>query len=153
MDVWPTVESGRRPTKGAVDEEIPVEATVIREGHDALAVDLVAIRPDGTRCDPVRMVDLGQSSDRWRATIRPDSEGDWGFLSSLVGPVRHLDASGIKVPAGRRELELEEGARVLDRAAVGVPGQWSPDAAAAALRNVDLPEESRWQPAPVWGPW
>lgn len=148
MDVWPTVESGRRPTKGAVDEEIPVEATVIREGHDALAVDLVAVRPDGSRCDPIRMVDLGQSSDRWRATFRPDSEGEWGFVieawSDPYGTWTHR--AGIKVPAGVDiELELEEGARVLDRAAVGVPADEVEPliAAAAALRNVDLPEESR----------
>ena len=148
MDVSPTVESGRRPAKGAVGESIPVEATVIREGHDALAVELIPVRPDGTHSVPIRMVDLGQSSDRWQAYIRPDEPGMWSFMIAAWSDpyATWVHRAGIKVPAGVDvELELEEGARVLERALVGVPPEAQDPMRAGidALRNTELPEESR----------
>jgi len=148
MDVEPSVESGRRPAKGTVGERIPVSATVIREGHDALAVTLVAVRPDGSRDPGISMTAVGSGTDRWQAAVQPDSEGLWGFIieawSDPYGTWAHR--AGIKIPAGVDvELELEEGARVLTRAAEHVP---TPDrdaitAAVAGLRNATLPEEAR----------
>ncbi len=148
MDVAPAVESGRRPAKAAVGESIPVSATVIREGHDALAVELIPVRPDGSHAVPIRMVDQGQSSDRWLAHIRPDEPGMWTFIISAWSDpyMTWVHRAEIKVPAGVDvELELEEGARVLERALSGVPpeAQDSMRAGIAALRNAELPEEAR----------
>ncbi len=148
MDVTPSVESGRRPAKAAVGERIVVGATVIREGHDALAVDLVPIRPNGSRALPVRMTMVGQGLDRYEAAMRPDAEGMWGFTieawSNPYGTWAHR--AEVKVPAGVDvELELTEGALVLERAAEGLPAD-SVDVlltAANALRDTHLPEESR----------
>ena len=148
MDVSPTVESGRRPAKAAVGELITVEATVVREGHDALGVDVVPIRPDGTRALPVPMVPTNPGLGRWLATMRPDTEGMWGFTieawSDPYGTWTHR--AEVKIPAGVDvELEFEEGALVLSRAAEGMPASTREPllAAIAALRNTDLPEEAR----------
>ncbi|MCB0916693.1 MAG: alpha-1,4-glucan--maltose-1-phosphate maltosyltransferase [Actinobacteria bacterium] len=148
MDVSPAVESGRRPAKAAVGELITIEATVVREGHDALGVDVVPIRPDGSRALPVPMVCTNAGLGRYSATIRPDTVGRWGFTieawSDPYGTWTHR--AEIKVPAGIDvELELEEGARVLERAAEAMPAATREPllAAIAALRNSDLPEEAR----------
>ena len=148
MDVAPSVESGRRATKAAVGELITVNATVVREGHDALAVSLVPIRPDGSRCLPVDMVEINPGLCLWEGQMRPDSMGMWGFIieawSDPYGTWVHR--AEIKIPAGVDiELELTEGALVLERAAEGL-SESAQDvllAAANAMRNAELPEEAR----------
>src|SRR5690625_7366319 len=37
VDVSPTIEQGRWPAKAVVGEPVPIQATVFREGHDAVA--------------------------------------------------------------------------------------------------------------------
>ncbi|MER6113526.1 maltotransferase domain-containing protein, partial [Streptomyces hirsutus] len=44
-DVRPTVECGRRPVKAVVGETFEVTATVFREGHDAVAANVVLKDP------------------------------------------------------------------------------------------------------------
>ena len=148
MDVTPTVESGRRAAKAAVGELITVTAVVIREGHDSLGVDLVAVRPDGTRCVAVPMTPVDEYSDRWQGQIRPDSEGLWGFvIEAWSHPyATWVHRAEVKIPAGVDvELELEEGARVLERAAERMPRELRDSVlgAAGGLRNTDLPLEAR----------
>lgn len=147
MDVTPAVESGRRPAKAVVGELIPISAIVIREGHDALGVEVVAVRPDGSRCLSVPMT-KDEYTDTWRASIRPDAEGLWGFTieawSHPYATWKHR--AELKIPAGVDvELEFEEGALVLERAAQGVPKQSRAPLlqAAAGLRNTELPLEAR----------
>lgn len=149
MDVTPAVESGRRPVKAAVGELITVSAVVTREGHDKLGVSLVATRPDGTRDKPVPMQLVDPGFDRWEGTLRPDEMGMWGFTieawADAYGTWVHR--AEIKIPAGLDvELEFEEGARVLARAAAGMPDDEHRAAVLAAvdaLRNTSLPEEAR----------
>ncbi|MER6531333.1 maltotransferase domain-containing protein, partial [Streptomyces sp. NPDC001508] len=45
LDVRPVVLGGRRPAKAVVGETFEVSATVFREGHDAVAANVVL-------CDP-----------------------------------------------------------------------------------------------------
>src|SRR5690625_876682 len=47
VDVSPTIEQGRWPAKAVVGEPVPIQATVFREGHDAVAATAVLIDPDG----------------------------------------------------------------------------------------------------------
>ncbi|MFF5105219.1 maltotransferase domain-containing protein, partial [Streptomyces sp. NPDC000134] len=46
-DVRPLVDGGRRPAKAVPGETFRVSATVFREGHDAVAADVVLRDPDG----------------------------------------------------------------------------------------------------------
>ena len=124
----PTVSCGQYPARAVTGEEIAVAANVFREGHDAVAADVVVHAPDGTQQPFLRMVPGQPGTDRWHATVRvpddPSSEGTWRFRveawSDPLGTWWH-DAP-IKVEAGIDvDVMLEEGARLYERAAAGVP--------------------------------
>nr|WP_108954981.1 alpha-1,4-glucan--maltose-1-phosphate maltosyltransferase [Streptomyces fragilis] len=148
-DVRPRVADGRRPAKAVVGESFEVTATVFREGHDAVAANVVLIDPDGGPGPWTPMREVAPGTDLWAAVVTPDRTGRWSFLvetwSDPVGTWRH--AARIKVPAGiDTHLVLEEGARLHERAAGGVPE--GPDreavlAAVDALRDEERPVASR----------
>ncbi len=70
LDVTPQLEGGKHPAKAAVGEPFEVTAVVVREGHDALAAEVVLIDPGGRRRRaPQRMRRSADDVDRWRATV------------------------------------------------------------------------------------
>ncbi|MEB3966080.1 DUF3416 domain-containing protein, partial [Streptomyces kunmingensis] len=147
-DVQPVVDRGRRPAKAVVGETFQVTATVFREGHDAVAANVVLSGPDGTPgpCTPMR--ELAPGTDRWGAEVTPDAAGAWTFTVEAWGdPVatwRH--AARIKIPAGiDTELVLEEGAALYERAATDLPDPLRETVlqAAAALRDDRHPAATR----------
>ncbi|WP_371673495.1 alpha-1,4-glucan--maltose-1-phosphate maltosyltransferase [Streptomyces sp. NBC_00289] len=148
-DVRPAVECGRRPAKAVVDETFLVTATVFREGHDAVAANVVLTDPEGTHGPWTPMRELAPGSDRWGAEITPHAAGRWTYRVEAWGdPVatwRHV--ARIKVPAGiDTGLVLEDGAELYDRAAAGVPKGASRAvvvAAAETLRDDTLPVATR----------
>jgi starch synthase (maltosyl-transferring) len=151
LDVMPHVTCGRHPAKAAVGEEIPVTATVIREGHDALSAEVVLVDPSGARRPPVRMRRVPDRVDRWQAAVRPDIEGPWGFevhgWSDPYGTWRHH--AEVKIAAGVDvELMFTEGTLLLQRAIDDI-GATDPDAvtrlqgAIAGLRETGLPDAVR----------
>ncbi|MFD3731901.1 maltotransferase domain-containing protein, partial [Streptomyces sp. NPDC058632] len=148
-DVRPAVECGRRPAKAVVGESFEVSATVFREGHDAVAANVVLKDPEGRRGPFTPMRELAPGSDRWGAEITPDAVGRWTYRVEAWGdPVstwRHH--ARIKVPAGMDTgLVLEEGGDLFERAAAGVPkgdGRSVVLAAAKTLRDDSLPSDTR----------
>lgn len=115
FDVWPTVADGR-PGKAALDEPIKIRATATREGHDALGVSVVLTNPN--QVSTTYRADLA-SNDIYVCEVTPNEMGMWSFRieawDDVWGTWHH--ASGLKVPAGVDvEVELEEGARILERA-------------------------------------
>ena len=123
-DVAPTVESGRRPAKAVVHEQVPIRATAFREGHDALGVTLILHDPAGEERARHRMTPLSSGVDVWGTHVRPDCEGMWSFTieawDDRWGTWAHR--AGIKVPAGLDiALELEQGALLLDEIAAVSP--------------------------------
>ncbi|MEU0743600.1 maltotransferase domain-containing protein, partial [Streptomyces sp. NPDC006134] len=148
-DVQPVVEYGRRPAKAVAGETFEVTATVFREGHDAVAANVVLEDPDGRPGPWTPMRELAPGTDRWGAEVTPTAEGHWTFrVEAWSDPVttwRHH--ARIKVPAGiDTGLVLEEGAELYERAAAGVPdpeGRAVVRAAADALRDDTLPAETR----------
>ncbi|MET8645358.1 alpha-1,4-glucan--maltose-1-phosphate maltosyltransferase, partial [Streptomyces sp. NPDC004675] len=150
LDVRPLVLQGRRPAKAVVDEEFEISATVFREGHDAVAANVVLADPEGRPGPWTPMRELAPGTDRWGATVRLPSEGRWTYAVEAWGdPVttwRHH--AEIKIPAGLdTELVLEEGARLYERAAAGVPededGRQILLAAVDALRDTGRPAVAR----------
>ncbi|MGQ4406475.1 alpha-1,4-glucan--maltose-1-phosphate maltosyltransferase [Streptomyces hayashii] len=149
LDVRPLVQQGRRPAKAVVGETFEISATVFREGHDAVAANVVLRDPDGAPGPWTPMRELAPGTDRWGADVTPDATGRWTYTVEAWGdPVatwRHH--ARIKIPAGMdTEPVLEEGARLYERAAAGVPE--GPDRAAVltavdALRDEDRPAVSR----------
>ncbi len=149
-DVEPVVACGRWPAKAVVGETFTVTATVFREGHDAVNANVVLRDPSGRRGPWTPMRPLGPGTDRWAAEVTPTSMGRWSFSveawSDPVASWRH--AADIKVPAGLDvELMLEEGARLLERAAAmaGRPaaGRRALLDAVSALRDRGRPSPAR----------
>ncbi|MCL2554119.1 MAG: alpha-1,4-glucan--maltose-1-phosphate maltosyltransferase [Actinomycetia bacterium] len=149
VDVRPAVECGRRPAKAVVGETFEVTATVFREGHDAVAANVV-LRDSAGRSGPwTPMRELSEGSDRWGARVTPTAEGRWTYTveawSDPVATWRHT--AGIKIPAGiDTELVLAEGAQLYERAATGVPkndGRPAVLAAVDALRDAKRPAAAR----------
>jgi starch synthase (maltosyl-transferring) len=156
VDVSPVAEAGRWPAKATVGEAVPIRATVFREGHDACAATAVLVGPDGRDRSRATMVDIAPGLDRYEARLVPDEPGRWAFRvegwSDPYGTWLH-DAP-LKVAAGvDTELMLEEGARLLERAADRTTDDAGAGIAAAeqqllrdavtALRDADRPAEVR----------
>jgi starch synthase (maltosyl-transferring) len=122
-DVTPTVGNGRYPSKAVVGEQVPVSATVWREGHDAVAATVAWRGPNDRAARQIRMVEQGSGLDRFAAVVMPDDEGWWTFRidawSDPWATWRH--AVEVKVAAGQNADELandlEIGARLLERVA------------------------------------
>ncbi|MBX6372489.1 MAG: DUF3416 domain-containing protein, partial [Acidothermus sp.] len=123
-DIAPVVECGRYPAKCVVGEPITIAATVFREGHAAVGANVVLIDPRGVErpWTPLRLV--GEGTDRYAAEITPDVEGDWTFrIEAWDHPLGSwLHDARVKLPEGQDvDLVCEEGARLLEEAADGVP--------------------------------
>ena len=80
-DVAPVVSCGSFSARAVVGEHVPITATVFREGHDAVAANVVWEPADGgSGSSPfIRMAKFGKEPDRWLATVVPDHEGRWAF--------------------------------------------------------------------------
>ncbi|GGN65384.1 alpha-1,4-glucan:maltose-1-phosphate maltosyltransferase 1 [Streptomyces kronopolitis] len=149
LDIRPQIDCGRRPAKAVVGETFEVSATVFREGHDAVAANVVLRNPAG-RCGPwTPMRERQPGTDRWSAEVTPAVEGRWSFtVEAWSDPVRTWRRhAGIKIPAGiDTELVLAEGAELHERAAAEVPkseGREAVLAAVDALRETALPAATR----------
>ncbi|MET8831376.1 alpha-1,4-glucan--maltose-1-phosphate maltosyltransferase [Streptomyces sp. NPDC004610] len=149
LDVRPCVRQGLRPAKAVTGEAFEVSATVFREGHDAVAANVVLVDPEGRPGPWTPMRELAPGTDRWGARVTPDAEGRWTYAveawSDPIATWRHH--AGIKIPAGMdTALVLEEGARLHERAAEGVPEGAARTAvreAVAALRDESRPASAR----------
>ncbi|MEV7793568.1 maltotransferase domain-containing protein, partial [Streptomyces sp. NPDC087512] len=149
LDVRPAVLRGRRPAKAVTGEAFEISATVFREGHEAVAANVVLRDPRGRPGPRTPMRELAPGTDRWGATVTAGGPGLWSFTVEAWGdPVttwRHR--ARIKIPAGiDTEPVLEEGARLYERAAADVTesqGRRDLLAAAGALRDTSRPAASR----------
>ena len=165
-DVAPALSGGRFPAKAVVGEVVPVRATVWREGHDAVSATLVvryhgtaypqlAPDPPGSVSEPsppvtpprikplVLPMSPGRTPDVLHGQFTPDQVGMWTFRVDGWGDPIATWRKGVtaKLNAGQGESELSNdlliGARLLERAATGVPREQRQPMvdAAAALRE------------------
>jgi starch synthase (maltosyl-transferring) len=163
-DVAPVVSCGSFSARAVVGEHVPITATVFREGHDAVAANVVWRPPTGTGRAPTgpdtggplnRMVRFGEQPDRWLTTVVPDREGRWTYRveawSDPLATWHHAVEVKIAAGQGAEDLanDLEEGARLLDRVAEDADGQWRGRLAeaAAALRDTSRELTARVAPA------
>ncbi|MEU7278407.1 maltotransferase domain-containing protein [Streptomyces sp. NPDC045431] len=151
-DVSPVVSLGRFPAKAVVGEALPVEATVWREGHEALAAAVLWTGPDGTcREIPLRRPD--PEGDRWRAVIVPEGTGECAFRvrawtdpwQTWLHAVEARREAGLP-PGGSGDPEagarlLEEAARLLTAEAEPRGGAGAGLGAAPAAGAVEAPHE------------
>ena len=145
LDVQPSVGCARWPAKAVVGETFTVSATVFREGHDMVNADVVVRDAKGRKGPFTPMTSGAPGTDHWSAQVTPVSEGRWTFAveawSDPVATWQH-DAT-VKIEAGVDvERMLEEGARVLERAAAmarPAPERRALLDAATALRDTSRP--------------
>ena len=119
-DVQPVVLDGRFPAKAVVGEDIPVRATVFREGHDSVRATVRLLDPAGAEVQRVQMRPGRPGLDEVVATLRPAEPGLHQFVvegwDDPVGTWKH--AATVKIAAGVDvELMLAEGAALFRAAA------------------------------------
>ncbi|MPQ97359.1 DUF3416 domain-containing protein [Modestobacter sp. I12A-02628] len=157
-DVAPVVSCGAFSARAVVGEHLPITATVFREGHDAVAANVVWTPPAGSaRPGPaplLRMTPLPPEPDEWCATVVPDTEGLWTFRVEAwddpLGTWRHAVEVKVEAGQGADDLanDLEEGARLLEEVAQAVPDRRGELlGAASALRDGMLDLPARLSPA------
>ncbi len=80
-DIAPVVEFGGElvGVKAIAHEQIPITATVLREGHDSLRADVILFDPKGKEVSRTAMHEIWPGSARYAATIAPTSLGRWHF--------------------------------------------------------------------------
>ncbi|MCE0446196.1 DUF3416 domain-containing protein [Streptomyces tricolor] len=155
LDVRPVVQHGRRPPKAVTGESFEVSATVFREGHDAVAANVVLRDPAGRagpwtpmRNSPRAPTAGAPPSPRANRAAGPHTVEAWS--DPLATWRQH---ARIKIPAGiDTELVLAEGALLYERAAAGVPKAHRRPVldAVAALRDESRP--AAWRLAAALAP-
>ncbi|MDA8371963.1 MAG: alpha-1,4-glucan--maltose-1-phosphate maltosyltransferase [Nocardiopsaceae bacterium] len=144
LDVSPVLDFGT--ATAAAGETFPVSATVIREGHDSLAAGVALYDPMGRRQAMHPMRELAPGTDRYTAEVTVACTGRWTFaVEAWSDPfATWRRTAGIKIPLDQDcELMLEEGARLLDRAARRVPRRPFLARVAASMRDASLPAAER----------
>ncbi len=157
-DIKPVVGStalAEFPARGAVGEPIPVSAMVFREGHDAVGATVVMRDASGKKAQIRRMTPGAAGTDRWHATVVAEGPGAWSYaIEAWSDPMRtwqHAVTVKIEAGQGSEDLhnDLEQGARLFDRAATLLPKAEKARATAAArsLRDPTLDLAHRVGPA------
>jgi len=101
VDVSPSLPGTNWSPKAFVGEVIPFEATIFREGHDAIGAALLLTAPSGA-VTRVTLKLQGQGTDRWRADALLSELGDYTFVIEAYGDDAEnwLHTADIKVDAG-----------------------------------------------------
>ncbi|HLR55199.1 MAG TPA: alpha-1,4-glucan--maltose-1-phosphate maltosyltransferase [Actinomycetales bacterium] len=149
VDVLPTLEQGRWPAKAAVGEAVPIQATIFREGHDAVAATAVLIDPEGREHSTTPMVDISPGNDLFQGHLIPDRIGNWSFrVEGWSDPYQTWRQAAVTKIAAQQdeELMLKEGALLLGRAAQRAE---LPSEAARILRDAVSAMEDTDRPVPA----
>jgi starch synthase (maltosyl-transferring) len=117
QDLNPMVDCGRWAAKACTGDEVRVEATIFRDGHEVLRGALRTKSPGATRWRDVPLEELG--NDRFAASFVPEECGRWCYrVEAWVDPVASFQWEvRRKVEGGQQDLssELAEGALLLGR--------------------------------------
>jgi starch synthase (maltosyl-transferring) len=139
--VSPVQPEDRWPAKAFAGEVVPFGATVFREGHDLIGVELLLVDPDGKQTKH-RMSPGLPGTDRWEVLARLDQLGDWHFRVRAYGDdwATWVHYADIKIPLAQDvDLVFSEGAELLTRAGTSRAVK----AAAAALGDPTLTPDAR----------
>ncbi len=118
--VSPVIEGGAYSSKAVVGEEVPIRATVFREGHDAVCASVVLTDPEGNESTHHMHPTTPAGFDWWTATVTPDKPGAWTFrVEGWSDPWETwVHNAEIKIPAGIDvALVCTEGKALFDGAA------------------------------------
>ncbi|MEO7146797.1 MAG: alpha-1,4-glucan--maltose-1-phosphate maltosyltransferase [Terrimesophilobacter sp.] len=133
------------PAKAVVGEVVPFRASVFKDGHDVLGVELQLTDPDGVQTAH-RMQPLEDGTDHWTASVLLDTAGMWQF--SVRGWsddwASWLDMARIKIPANiDTALTFATGEHLLRKATAEHPKSAVLTGALAGLANSSLDPTQR----------
>ena len=114
----PQQPENRWPAKAFAGEVVPFAATVFREGHDLLGVELLLVDPTG-KTTTHRMHPGAPGFDTWHADVQVPVAGAWEYRIRAWSDdwASWLHNAEIKIPAGIDvELMFSEGVELLKRA-------------------------------------
>jgi len=140
-DLSPVQPENRWPAKAFAGEVVPFGATVFREGHDLIGVDLLLVDPAGNQTRH-RMAAGAPGTDRWQVLAKLDQVGNWKFRVQAYADdwASWLHNADIKIPLGQDvELVFAEGLELLKRAGTGKAVK----DAAVALADTALAADAR----------
>ena len=141
----PRQPEGLWPAKAYVGEVVPFGATVFKEGHDVLGVDVILVDPAGTESrHPMHPV--GQGLDRWGTEAVVESQGMWQYRVRAYNDdwATWFHNAEIKIAAGVDvPVMLALGAELLARAVAADPGSTVLKAAAKTIGNDKLSPDAR----------
>lgn len=118
---WPEVDFGAFPAKAFLGEVITFGATSFREGHDAIAVELLLTDPS-SKTTRLRMNPGRPGMDEWVVSLKLDQLGSYRYQVSAWDDEYHtwLHNTEVKLAAGiDQELMMLEGERLLTKLASG----------------------------------
>ena len=119
LHVAPSVEGGRWPAKAFAGEVVPFSANVFREGHDALAAEVLLTNP-ANKTSVIRMTAGAPGTDLWHASAQLNDVGHYKFQIRAFADdyeTWHHNTQ-IKLAVGvDEELMMLEGIALLTRAA------------------------------------
>jgi starch synthase (maltosyl-transferring) len=101
-----------------VGEVVPFEATVFREGHDLLHVELLLVSPAG-EASTHRMAEIADGTDRWRAEVQLSETGLWRWTVRAAADdwATWLHTADVKVAADQdSDVVFASGVELLSRA-------------------------------------
>ena len=119
LNLSPVVEAGRWPAKAYVGEVVPFQATVFREGHDALGAELLLTSPSGVQT--IHRLKAGApGSDKWGTSVLIKEQGR--FLFQIRAFADEFETwhhnSTVKIAVGVDEdLMMLEGINLFTKAA------------------------------------
>jgi starch synthase (maltosyl-transferring) len=137
----PMQPENRWPAKAFSGEVVPFGATVFREGHDLLGVDLLLVAPDGVQTQH-RMRPGAPGTDRYETEVQLTDIGTWHYRVQAWSDdwESWLHNADIKIPLGQDvELVFREGVALLARAG----GTKAVKDAVTALKNKALSPAER----------
>ena len=140
------------PAKAFLGEVVPFQATVFKEGHDAIGVDLLLTDPAGVQTRH-RMSLVEEGTDRWQADTMLDSTGDWIWSVQAWQDewATWLHNAEIKIPAGIDvQVTLTIGAGLLVRASAAAPTNKMLKDAAKTIASKSLAPTARLKAATDW---
>ncbi|MET4782602.1 alpha-1,4-glucan--maltose-1-phosphate maltosyltransferase [Glaciihabitans sp. UYNi722] len=148
-DLSPQQPENIWPAKAYVGEVVPFQATVFKEGHEVLGVDLLLTDPSGQQTKH-RMHEIGVGIDRWEVQLLLDDSGTWLYSVQAWNDdwATWLHNAEIKIPAGVDvKLMLLMGTQLLAKAAKADPNNRVLKDAAKAIASKTLAPEARLQVA------
>ncbi|MEA2498167.1 MAG: hypothetical protein QOH26_572, partial [Actinomycetota bacterium] len=131
--IRPSVDGGQFRAKAVVGDRVEVSADIFRDGPDLLQAAIRYRGPGETKWSSTPMALI--ENDRWVGAFYPDQIGRWSYAieswTDRFGTWRRQFIKKVEV-GDPIELELEEGARLIEQSLPSVPTRQRKQLTAAA---------------------